>query len=185
MMSRTINILLLIFLMVAGINLLGQQKADSRSSGKTKGGIKHMFMPTVYLGNSDYKGGPIQKDKFVALMKQGLTSRDSLGNKYHVVDFDFSYAEKKVYEDSMGNLMRITDFSTERCYGDTLSWNLTESGDTLRDGEVRYGIYDRAKPGDTIYFDHIMVEKRGRNSVLMISDTIPIAARGIKCVIVN
>ena len=184
-MSRTINILLLIFLMAVGINLLGQQKANSKQPVNGKGAKRGVLIPTVYLGNSDYKGGPIQKEQFAILLRQGLTSHDSLGNKYRVIGFDFSYAERKVYEDSIGNLMKMTDFTSEYCPGDTISHDISASGDTSLEGDVILSIYDRIKPGDTVYFDHIMVVKSGRNSLLSISDTTAIAARGIKCAIVK
>ena len=183
-MGRTITIFLPIFLLAVCFNLSGQQKASSKPPANGKA-TKRLLMPAVYLGNSDYKGGPITKEKFATLMRQGLTSRDSLGNKYHVVGFDFGYAERKVYEDSVGNLMRVVDFASEYCTGDTLGPDLTRTGDTTTEGEVSYSIYDRAKPGDTLFFDHVMVEKKGRNSLLSIADTVPIAAKGIKCVIVK
>ncbi len=183
-MSRTSIILLLTFFMVIGVNLSGQQKANSKQPAKGAGNSK-VFNPPVYFGNSDYKGGPIQKEMFAELLMQGLTSHDSLGNKYKVIGFDFSFAEHKVYEDEAGNLMKLVDFASEYCPGDTISRDLSTNSDTTADGEVALSIYNRVKPGDTVYFDHIMVQKRGRNSLLSIPDSVSISGRPIKCVIVK
>jgi len=177
MMSRTIPVLLLISSLAIGLNLLAGQK-------EVKTG-KKMFMPPVYIGNSDYSGGPIQREKFVSLMKQGLISHDSLGNKYKIIGFQFSYAEPKIYEDSVGNLIKVTDFNSEFCMGDTLGADLTTYGDTSQGQDVTLSLYQRVKGGDTLYFDHIMVEKRGKNSLMSIADTIPIEGRAVKCVIAN
>ena len=146
---------------------------------------RYIFVSCIFDDGSDYKGGPIQKEQFARLLKQGLKSHDSLGNKYRVVGFDFSYAEQKIYEDSIGNLMKMFDFSSEFCKGDSLSRDISTDSDTTADMEVVLSIYKRVKPGDTVYFDHIMLLKQGRNSLLTIPDSVAIAGRPIKCVIVQ
>jgi hypothetical protein len=181
-MSRIIIISFLAFFLAAGLNLSGQQKAGSKPTAKSAG--RKIFIPPVYFGNSDYRGGPIQKERFCELLRQGLSSHDSLGNKYQVIGFDFSYAEQKVYEDSIGNLFKMMDFSSEFCAGDTISRDISTT-DTTVGGDVSLSIYQRIKPGDTVYFDHIMVQKRGANSLLSIPDTVVLAGRAIKSVIVK
>jgi len=167
MMHRTVTILLFILLVITGLNLSAQQKkTDSKATQPNK--ASHIFKPTVYLGHSEYIGGPIKKDIFCNLMRQGLTSHDSLGNKYRIVGFDFGYAERNLYEDSLGNLMPMTDFSYEHCFGDTLTVDISHNNSTAisnyLDGtpdssDISRSIYNRAKPGDTIYFEKVLVAK--------------------------
>jgi hypothetical protein len=187
-MSRTVIVLLLVLLMALGANLSGQEvkgKTDGKQPAKSTVPAKRIYMPHVYLGNSDYKGGPIPKKKFDSLMKQGLTSRDSLGNLFRVIGYDFTYAERKLYEDSVGSLGVYMDYSSEHCFGDTLSRHMSSSGDTLFDGEVSQSLYDRCKTGDTIYFDHVRIVRYQKNSKLTFPDSTAIAGKGLKCVIVK
>ncbi len=61
----------------------------------------------------------------------------------------------------------------------------TVTTEESKTGEESPSIYDRIKPGDTIYFDHIKVERLKKNPLLSLSDTIPIAGRGMKFWIVK
>ncbi len=116
-------------------------------------------------------------------MMQGLRSRDSLGNTYKITGFDFGFAEHKIYEDSIGNLIKAIDFTSLYCKGNLLPPEITTDADTSQEGELSFSIFQRVKPGDTIFFDHIMVRKHGKNTILSIPDTIDIAGKPIKCVI--
>ena len=186
-MGRIVKIFLLVFLVVCKVNLSAQEK----SKGKTGHGPERIFMPGVYLGHSENKGGPIKKDASTSLMKQGLTSHDSLGNRYKVTGFDFSYAEQKLYEDSSGNMVMMTDMSAEYCPGDTLASDIAYNVHMLKSAyltdsaDIPKGLYERVKPGDTLYFDHIKVIKYGKNATLSMSDTATIAGRGMKFYIVK
>jgi len=157
MMNRTICILLLAYSMIMNIDLLAQQHPAEKTDNTPAGKHVKFILPYVYLGNSSYKGGPIRKDDFNKLLKQGLTAHDSLGNKYKVIGFEFSYGEKSLYEDSIGNNIVVTDYLTEYCYGDTLTAGIAAS------------IYDRTKAGDSAYFDKIKVLKYINNS----NETVP------------
>jgi len=106
----------------------------------------------VYLGKSQYTGGTIPKAKFDELLKQGVTSRDSLGNSYTVVGFTFSYAERNLYEDSVGKLMIQSDYLSEYCEGSMLP------------DHVLNAMMERTKPKDTAYFDNITLRKQSDNS---------------------
>jgi len=145
-MSRTTKILLLVFSTVFIVSLYAQEakkNTDNKSGHKPK-----LIVYPVYLGRSNYQSGPISKRTFDSLMKQGLTSRDSLGNKYRVSEFAFNYAERNLYEDSSGeNMMWLTDYLLEYCIGDTLSSSISSN------------LYERTKAGDTIYIDHIALAK--------------------------
>ncbi len=66
--------------------------------------------------------------------------------------FEFGYAERMLYEDSLGSLMVVVDYLTEYCPGDTIS------------GGISASIYDRIKVGDTMYFDRVSILKPVGNS---------------------
>lgn len=175
-MNRTVRILLIAIPVVICLNLWAQQKKANGSAEKAHGEepAKKILLPTVYLGRSDYKGGPIKKDDFNRLLKQGLTSRDSLGNKYKVVGFDFNYAERELYEDSVGNLKVMVDLLYEHCPGDTITSNVSAS------------IYERVKAGDTVYIDRVSVVRYLSNkSNKTQADSSAIGAKGMKCVIMK
>jgi hypothetical protein len=155
------NIFLLVLLFALGVSLFAQEKSNS---------AKHLVLPSVYLGHSDYKGGPIKREEFDNLLKQGLTAHDSAGYKYKVISFDFNYAERELYEDSIGNLKVMTDFLFEYCPGDTITGNISAS------------IYDRVKAGDTVFIDRVRVARYiGKTNKTL--DTEVVSARGLKCVI--
>ena len=170
MMRRSVNIILFVCLAGFCLNLLAQAKNSKP---------KKLFVPPVYLGNSDYSDGPIKKTLFDSLLKQGLKSHDSLGNIYRVIGFDFSYAERNLYEDSVANLIVLTDFSSEYCPGDTIS------ADISRSTENSESIYKRTKGGDTVYFDHIRLSVLPGNKILSANDTLPVLGKGMKFVIIK
>jgi len=186
-MNHTIKIFLLILVVLFGPNLSAQQKSKAGSGNSSE----KIFMPTVYLGHSENKGGPIQKEAFTNLMKQGLTSHDPSGNRYKVIGFDFSYAEQKLYEDSAGNMVLMTDMSAEYCMGDTLAADIAYDGHMLKSAyltdsaDIPKGLYERIKPGDSLFFDHVRVIKYGKNATLSVSDTATIAGRGMKFYIIK
>jgi len=76
-------------------------------------------------------------------MKQGLWGRDSSNVEYKVTSFNFTYAERNVYEDSTGNPIILSDYMIEHCDGDTVSATIAAS------------LYQRTKAGDTVYIDQI------------------------------
>lgn len=138
---------IVLFLVAGNVAHAQQAKGDAGKINTTAVKGKKLFLPQAYLGKSDYKGGQIRRDELSKLMRQGVTSRDSLGNSYKVAGFEFSYAERNLYEDSASNIMVMVDYMTEYCPGDTLSPGIKAS------------IYDRIKPGDTVYFERINVLK--------------------------
>ena len=168
MMRRTYSILLLTGLIAVCIASWAQQAKKKTTK---------VFMPPVYLGNSGYTGGAIRKAEFDQLLKQGLQAHDSLGNKYRIVGFDFSYAERNLYEDSSANLVLLADFSSEYCTGDTISSDISQST------EDKPSLYDRTKAGDTAYFSNILLTTCPGNTILTIPDTVTILGRDMKFVI--
>lgn len=99
-----------------------------------------------YLGNSSYSEGLIPKQAFDSLLRQGITAKDSAGNSYKVTGFTFSYGERNLYEDSVGNLIMLTDYFSEYCIGDTIS------------PAIKFMLNEnRTKAGDTAYIEKIKV----------------------------
>jgi hypothetical protein len=136
-MKRTYHILILLLVLLA-VHAIAQTKDKDKKEQKPKP------IP-VYLGNTNLDDGKISVSEFNKLVKQGLTSKDSLGRPYTVNGFLLTYAERNLYEDSVGKLMWVTDFLSEICYGDSLSTFLKQN------------ITERSKAGDTVYFDQISV----------------------------
>lgn len=172
-MIRTVYVLLLVFLLVAGINAWAQQKAKNKTESKPVKGHAKLLKPTTYLGNSDFSGGVMPKAEFKQMLRKGFSSRDSFGNKYTIVGFDFTYAERNLYEDSVGNDEVLTDYLYEYCPGDTVSSNITNN------------IYGRIKAGDTVFVEHVKLRILPGNTLLSAADTNLIEGRGMKCVIVK
>ncbi len=65
---------------------------------------------------------------------------------WQVRGFEFTYAERGMYEDSAGNPLMVVDYLTEFCPGDTLTKNIK----TL--------LPSRVKRGDTAYIANIRLE---------------------------
>lgn len=126
-------------------HLLAQNVKKDDKKAKVQAVATPVNVVWTYLGNSGYHSGNISKMNFDSYLKQGLVGKDSLGNVYKVDGFNFSYAERNLYEDSIGNLMVITDYVSEFCPGDTIS------------PAVANNIFYKTKPGDTAYFDNIKV----------------------------
>lgn len=139
-MKRTINILLFFAMSGLSVHMLAQTQKNKEEKKEQAKKIKYT---PVYLGDSDKSGGEISEKTFDALLKKGISARDSAGIAYRVNGFMFTYGERTVYEDSIGNLMYVTDYLAEYCSGDTLTSYIGAS------------LYDRTKPGDTVYFDQI------------------------------
>jgi hypothetical protein len=118
---------------------------------ETKKVVKPKPIP-VYLGSTNKSDGKISKKEFDDAIKQGLISRDSTGRAYRVDGFLLTYAERNLYEDSVGNPLILTDFLSEVCYGDSLNTFLKNN------------ITERSKQGDTVYFDQIsVISPEGQN----------------------
>lgn len=136
----------IIICVLASSTVIGQIKAKSTTASPTQ------TLPGIYayLGAPAFKGGNISKRVFDSLLHLGVRATDSMGKKYPVSGFDFSYSERNLYEDSVGNLMYVNDYFTEYCAGDTITRAISKN------------IYYKTKPGDTAYFDNIKVWEKGR-----------------------
>ena len=150
-MKKLVNISLVAALLAVSLNLAAQKVQKNKTvSASTERAPQHV---SAYLGRSSMSDGLIPKRTFDSLLKQGLTAKDSLGNLYKVSGFTFGYGERNLYEDSIGNMMVLTDYLTEYCPGDTISLAMSRN------------IFYKTKPGDTAYFDNIKVAVPGKQLV--------------------
>ena len=144
------------FCFAMGVSLWAQQKkpahteskATEKSAEKDKLPKKKAFKPGVYLGREGFAGGPIKAAHFDSLLKQGLFCHDSAGNYFTIVSFNFNYAERRLYEDSAGDMHLMMDNSSETCLGDTIS------------SDISSDIYERIKHGDTVVFNQVIVTRK-------------------------
>lgn len=142
-------------------------------SNRGNDGVKKIktFVPDVFLGRSNLRNGYLKKNLFDSLLRSGLTSADSMGDAFKVIGFDFTYGERKLYEDSMANLEVITDYLYEYCPGDTVSAGVSQS------------LYSRTKPGDTLFFDKIKIARILNKNGSAVIDTNVILGKPMKFVI--
>lgn len=68
---------------------------------------------------------------------------------WQVKGFEFIYLEKRMYEDSVGNPLLVTEYLSEYCPGDTLSQG------------IRTLLPERVKPADTAFISNIRLEGPG------------------------
>jgi hypothetical protein len=168
-MNRSIKVWLMIISIGMGITLFAQQaKTQPEHAAQRK-----ILKPTTYLGKSDNSRGALQKNTFINLMKQGLSSRDSSGKMYQVVSFDFTYAEMSLYEDSLANLIVVPDYSSNHCHGNSLPEGIADS------------FYERIKPGDTVYMDNVLVVHYKNKNRDPLPDSTAFLAKGMKFLIVK
>lgn len=175
MMRHTASVLLLTFLLGAGLQTHAQTKPKAKqdTAKANKIDVSKVLMPQAYIGDFEQAGGTIKREQISALLKKGLTSKDKSGNKYKVTSFVFSYAERMLYEDSLSNLMIVTDRMSEYCPGDTLT------------AAVAGSIYDRIKPGDTIYIERVNVQKYASNTDTKNTVGLEMAGKGLKFAIIK
>ena len=144
-MKRSNYILPVFGLCILTLSVWAQAKRTDDKPQQQSATTKAKKYAPVFLGNSQVSGGMVPKAIFDSLAKQGLKSDSGRV----VSGFKFSYAERNVYEDSVGNLIRMVDYNSEYCFGDTLSPG------------VKTSLQFRTKPGDTAYFDNIDVKLPG------------------------
>jgi hypothetical protein len=146
-----------IFVLLTALTLSVQcsaQKTQKETAVKVAATKTAPVVITSYLGRSGLTGGPVGKWMFDSLLKQGVTAKDPTGNSYPVAGFTFSYAERNMYEDSVGNPLLLTDYFSEFCPGDTVSLAIFRN------------IFYKTKPGDTAYFDNVKVALPGGGQVI-------------------
>lgn len=136
-MKRIAQILVLLLCGVVAVDAI----ADEKDKDKKK---KPKPVPVaVYLANTNIDSAAIRKPLFDSLIKQGFTSRDSNGRVFEVKGFKFTFCERNLYEDSLGNPMIVTDYLSEYSFDSKFM-------DYQQDALIR-----RAKPGDTVFIENI------------------------------
>lgn len=142
---------------------------------KTTNGAKpiarKLLLPQAYFASTNFSGGVVRKDTLSKMLRKGISVRDSAGNAYRVHGFEFGYAERGWFDDSAANPILVVDYLTEYCLGDTLSGGITSS------------IYDRMKPGDTLFINRVSVYKNTNRKGEAVAEDDIILSKGIKCVI--
>jgi hypothetical protein len=148
-MKRTLVILTIFFSCFIALTLWAQKKKDTKKAETAAPAAKpkYALLVPAYLGHTSLTGGTLPKPVFDSLLKQGISAKDSSGNAYTVKGFRFNYAELNLYEDSVGNLVKLMDYFIEFCPGDTITSTIAGS------------IYQRTKPGDSVYIDDIQLLK--------------------------
>ncbi|HEY9178871.1 MAG TPA: hypothetical protein VIN07_14340 [Flavipsychrobacter sp.] len=138
-MRRTVSILMLLTGALFALNAAaGEDDKDQKKKPK--------IVPIpVYFGNSGIDSGVVSEEVFDSLLKQGFTSRDSNGRVYNVNSFMFTYCERNLYEDSVGNPIILTDYLSEFCMNGKLEDYQLEA--------LRY----KSKWGDTLIIEKIML----------------------------
>ncbi len=132
-MKKTLSIALLF---AASVALYAQNGAKDKP-------VKKVVVPQIVLrwGDADTAASKQMKvSDFRKLMQARVVPQES---GWRLQGFDFVYLENRVYEDSVGNPLRVTEYLSEYCPGDTLS-----SG-------VRMLLPERVKSGDTAYISGI------------------------------
>jgi hypothetical protein len=165
MKISTRPVLSAVFFMMLCFSLIAQQK---KAAAPEKNNKRKAYLPIVTLGKPGFAGGQIKAANFDSLLKQGIYSHDSAGNPLNVVSFNFSYLERMIYEDSVGDLHQVTDISKEFCKGNTVTENIAGS------------IYERIKSGDTVRIDEVLLTKNKPGRKI---DTF--LGKSIKCIIIK
>ena len=137
-MKRTLQILVVLLLLVSAVKVWAEDDKEKKKAKKP-------VPVAVYLGNSTIDSGLVTKSLFDSLLKQGLTSRDSNGRVFDVKSFMFTFCERNLYEDSVGNLQIMTDYLSEITFDSKLI-----------DYQLN-ALLQRAKTGDTVIFEKIML----------------------------
>jgi len=142
-MKRILFLLVILVGTLAVWQYATAQKAKSKLPKRvvTTRPVEKLQEVDVRFGSAGLNGGEISKQQFDALAKEGLF----LPGGGTIQGFNFLYAERSRYEDSIGNPILVTDYLNEYCLGSKLSEGVLSS------------LFERTKPGDTAYFDQIKV----------------------------
>lgn len=159
-MKRTTKFIFICVGLCLAVNLWAQSgKTGAGGAGQKDTANKKIAKPPTYpvfLGKSEISGADIKVSKtdFDRLLKQGLTAKDSSGRPMQFHGFMFTYGERNLYEDSIGNLIVLTDLMAEYCFGDSLASNISAS------------LFQRSKAGDTAYIDDVqLVDVNGKSKL--------------------
>ncbi len=160
------RVAIVIFLLMCNLAAFAQKTTNG-----AKPIARKLLLPQAYFASTNFSGGVVRKDTLSKMLRKGISVRDSAGNAYRVHGFEFGYAERGWFDDSAANPILVVDYLTEYCLGDTLSGGITSS------------IYDRMKPGDTLFINRVSVYKNTNRKGEAVAEDDIILSKGIKCVI--
>ena len=96
-----------------------------------------------YLGCEVTDAQAVSTADFLRLIQKPLCVKDSAGRLCKVQQFELSYAERGLYQDSTGLPIVVTEYSGTNCKGDTIpkAWQAifaerAYKGDTILFGEI-------------------------------------------------
>jgi|SRR5690606_6898083 len=138
MMRLNVRNIIVLVALTAGVSYAQQAEVKPKKP-KPKG--------EAYLAGGQYGSGSIPLAQFDSLIGKPLIARDTLGRFCPVIKFDFTFAERGLYEDSTGRLTIMTDYYVTP----------SDSGALLPPFWIEQ-LKRRAKIGDTVYFDQILAE---------------------------
>lgn len=140
MLNRRLGILAVGLALVVTVSY-AQRKPAGKTAAKPARPAKIVVPQELVTVGSGNPGGRIQKDLFLKEMSKPLSANGQIEG------FSFMYGERNVYEDSAGNPLPVTEYLTQYCMGDTLP------------AVIRNTLLERAKPGDTAYYESIRIRK--------------------------
>lgn len=135
--------IVLLLLAGAAVAAYADEKDQDKDAKKKK--AEPPVVP-VYVAGTDISTASMKVQLFDSLIQKGFAGRDSNGKAYDVKQFMFTYCERNLYEDSVGNPLILTDYLSE--YAMDSKFNPYQLA-SLR---------SHAKPGDTLIIEKIKLE---------------------------
>lgn len=166
-MNRIFTYICLVLLGFGALQANGQAKAGKKP---VKKGV---LFPDVFFAGSTVANGPVKVKDLETMLRSKLQAHDSSGTSYKVLGFDFTYAERGLFEDSAANLSFSFDYLTQYCPGDSLSDDIIKN------------IFDRLKAGDTVYVDHVRLTGMDNGPKASELDSIVFFGKSLKLAIVH
>lgn len=129
-------------------NSFAQQKHTQKKTTQSKTtttSSKVAVILNVTLGNTSIGDSVMTPEEFNRRVAEGMRVKNPEFPDAKVNGFDFTYLERNIYEDSVGNFIPVVDVLTERCPGDTFTHVAINA--------MKY----RAKAGDTAVFNNMQL----------------------------
>jgi len=140
-------ILFILLFMVLNFSVIAQKNNKVVRKNAVETTIKKPKTIWAYWGsNSSIGDKTINKASFDSLIRTPLLSIDSNNKNYNVEFYDMVFAERNLYEDSVGNAIIVPDYS---------SYN--NKGAVMNESHLNY-IINHAKIGDTLFVNDIIVK---------------------------
>ncbi len=123
-----------------------------------QGEKKTVYNGQGFLGDKITQSGKLPVEQFKAFMNQPVYVKDSTGKEFRAYDYTFTYAERGLFQDSLGSPIVVTDYFSTTCPGGQMS----------QDWIQLFG--DRVKPGDTAFIDQItVIDSSGKKPTIFVA----------------